>query len=54
MGILSSVIDLEPFAEVFLPDTYKKNAQIMVFERKTGDILIDSWNESLGNIRDMS
>ena len=54
VGILSSVIDLEPFAEVFLPDTYKKNAQIMVFERKTGDILIDSWNESLGNIRDMS
>lgn len=54
VGILSSVIDLEPFADIFLPDTYKKNAQIMVFERETGDVLIDSWNESLGNIRDMS
>ena len=53
-GILSSVIDLEPFASVFLPDTYKKNVQIMVFERGTGDILIDSWNDSLGNIADMA
>lgn len=53
VGILSSVIDLEPFAEVFLPDTYMKNVQIMVFERGTGDILIDSWNDSLGNIEDM-
>lgn len=53
-GILSSVIDLEPFASVFLPDTYKKNAQIMVFERGTGDVLIDSWNDSLGNIADMT
>ena len=54
IGILSSVIDLEPFSEVFLADTYKKNAQIMVFERGTGDILIDSWNDSLGNIADMT
>ena len=53
VGILSSVIDLEPFAEVFLPDTYMKNVQIIVFERGTGDILIDSWNDSLGNIEDM-
>lgn len=54
VGILSSVIDLEPFAEVFLPDTYTKNVQLMVFERNTGDILIDSWNDSLGNIADMT
>ena len=54
VGILSSVIDLEPFAEVFLPDTYIKNAQLMVFERGTGDVLIDSWNDSLGNIEAMA
>lgn len=54
VGILSSVIDLEPFAEVFLPDSYTKNVQLMVFERGTGDILIDSWNDSLGNIKDMN
>lgn len=54
VGILSSVIDLEPFAEVFLPDTYTKNVQLMVFERGTGDILIDSWNDRLGNILDMT
>ena len=54
VGILSSVIDLEPFAKVFLPDIYSRNVQIVVFERNTGDILIDSLSDSLENIRDMT
>lgn len=54
VGILSSVIDLKPFAEVFLPDTYRKNVEFLVFERGTGDILIDSHKKSLGNIKDVT
>ena len=54
VGILSSVIDLEPFARVFLPDIYSRNVQILVFERMTGDILIDSQHDGLGNIHDMT
>lgn len=54
VGILSSVIELEPFASVFLPTSYQQGDQIMVFERGTGDLLIDSWNEGLGNINDLN
>ena len=54
VGILSSVIELEPFASVFLPNTYRQGEQILVFERGTGDLLIDSWNEGLGNIHDLN
>ena len=50
IGILSSVIDMDAFAEVFLQGAYKDKSEIMLFERGTGDILIDSWNDTLGNI----
>lgn len=51
VGILSSVIDLEPFADVFQVSTYNDNTEILLFERETGDILIDSWHHNLGNIK---
>lgn len=54
VGILSSVIDLEPFAKVFLPDIDSRNVQIVVFERNTGDVLIDSLHDGLGSIHDMT
>ena len=50
-GILSSVIDVKAFAKVFFNTSYSKKLEILLFDRSTGDILIDSWNEQLGNIK---
>lgn len=46
--------ELEPFASVFLPNAYRQGEQLMVFERGTGDLLIDSWNDGLGSIHDLN
>lgn len=52
VGILSSVIDLKPFSELFQAKTYNEKSELLLFERGTGDILIDSWHHNLGNIED--
>lgn len=52
IGILSSVIDLKGFAERILTGSYEQATGILLFERGTGDILIDSWHDDLGNISD--
>lgn len=46
--------EMEPFASVFLPNAYRQGKQLMVFERGTGDLLIDSWNDGLGSIHDLN
>lgn len=51
IGILSSVIDVKEFAKLFFNTSYSKKQEILLFDRSTGDILIDSWNEELGNIQ---
>lgn len=52
VGILSSVIDLNSFSRLFQAKAYNEESEIMLFERGTGDILIDSWHHNLGNISD--
>ena len=51
IGILSSVIDVEEFAQLFFNTSYSKKLDILLFDRSTGDILIDSYNQDLGNIQ---
>ena len=50
IGILSSVIDVKEFAKLFFNTSYSKKLEILLFDRGTGDILIDSWNQELGHI----
>lgn len=53
IGILSSVIDPEAFADNFLSVSYNLKPDIMLFERGTGDVLLDSWNDgTLGSVED--
>lgn len=53
VGILSSVVNLQVFAEQFLNSSDNAKPELILFERGTGDILLDSWNNStLGNIDD--
>lgn len=53
IGILSSVIDLKAFAESYLATSYSQKTEMLLFERETGDIIIDSWNDELGNIKNV-
>ena len=50
VGILSSVIDLEKFAGMFTGNSSQWDSRIVLFERGTGDVLIDEWNDDLGNV----
>ena len=51
VGILSSVINLQVFADQFVTGADNIKPEMILFERVTGDILVDSWNEGdLGNI----
>lgn len=52
-GILSSVIDIKEFAKLFLNTSYSKKLEILVFDRGTGDILINSWDKKLGQIESL-
>lgn len=52
-GILSSVIDIKPFAKRYLDASYGQKMEMILFERGTGDIIIDSWNDKLGNIENL-
>lgn len=51
IGILSAVIDLKEFAKVFDSNIYEKKSDIMLFQRGSGDVLINSWEKSLGNMK---
>lgn len=50
VAILSSVIEVEPFAEMLMENVYDRQLGVILFERGTGDILIDSFHEELGNV----
>lgn len=54
VGILSSVIDVEAFSSYFFKSSYAKKLKLVLFERETGDILIDFWHDLLGNIKDVA
>ena len=53
IGILSSVIELDDFKDVFFTNVYNRQAEMLLFQRGTGDILIDSWHDTLGNINEV-
>lgn len=53
IAILSSVIEVEPFADTFMKNAYEQELEVFLFERGTGDILIDSFHDTLGNAYDI-
>ena len=52
VAILSSVIEVEPFAQMLMEKVYDQELGVILFERGTGDILIDSFHAALGNVYD--
>ena len=51
VGIISAVIELKEFARAFHSNIYGQQADIMLFERESGDVLINSWESTLGNMK---
>jgi len=52
IGILSSVVDLYQFSEYALKNIHSSNRYgILVFQGNTGDVLIDTHNNFLGNVK---
>ena len=52
IGNLSSVFEVEPFAEMLMEKVYDQDLGVLLFARGTGDILIDSFHQTLGNAYD--
>lgn len=53
VGILSAVIDLKAFSDEFFKNSINQKTQMILFERDNGDILIDTFNNELGDINDI-
>lgn len=51
VGIISAVINLKEFAKVFNSNVYEQKSDILLFERESGDVLINSWEKTLGNMK---
>lgn len=51
VGIISAVIELKEFARAFHSNIYGQQADIMLFERESGDVLINYWESTLGNMK---
>lgn len=52
IGILYGFVDLAAFADSLTVTAFDGNAQIYVADGKTGDFLVDTWHNQLGNIFD--
>lgn len=54
VAILYGVIFLTESRRAYSSDYYSGNAFILVIDGNTGDILLDTWHDTLGNLADMS
>lgn len=52
--ILYGVIRLSDFAEKYKADIYDGRAYVFIEDGDTGDLLLDTWHKTLGNIDDFS
>ena len=54
VAILYGVIILKESRRAYSTDYYSGNAFVLVIDGNTGDILLDTWHDTLGNLADMS
>ena len=52
LGILYGFVDLADFAANLTVTAFDGNAQVFVADGRTGDFLVDTWHDSLGNVFD--
>ncbi len=52
IGMLCGTLDCETFSEIFEVYTYRGKSQLFLIDQETGDYLMDTWHDSLGNVSD--
>lgn len=52
VAVLYGFIDLAVFSDSLTADAFGGNVQIYVADSKTGDFLVDTWHDTLGNVFD--
>lgn len=52
IGVLYGFIELDTFAGYYPITAFNGFADLIVLERKTGNFLVDTWHDTLGNIND--
>lgn len=53
IAILYGVISLQEIPRAYISDYYNNKAFILLVDGTTGDILLDTWHNTLGNLSDM-
>lgn len=54
IALLYGVVELEKFPALFLTDIYDGQAQIYIIEGQSGDFILDTWHETLGNVSELT
>ena len=54
IAMLYGVIPLQAASRTYSPDLYGGKAFVLIIDGTTGDILLDTWHDTLGNLADMS
>lgn len=53
IAILYSMVPLQELSRSYKTDLYGGNAFVLIVDGNTGDILLDTWHDSLGNLSDL-
>ncbi|OKZ55791.1 MAG: hypothetical protein BHV94_00215 [Clostridiales bacterium 59_14] len=54
IAILYGMVPLQELSRSYKTDLYGGNAFVLIVDGNTGDILLDTWHDSLGNLSDLS
>lgn len=54
IAILYGMVSLQELSRSYKTDLYGGNAFVLIVDGNTGDILLDTWHDSLGNLSDLS
>ena len=53
IAILYGMVQLQELSRSYKTDLYGGNAFVLIVDGNTGDILVDTWHDSLGNLSDL-
>ena len=54
IAILYGMVSLQELSRSYKTDLYGGNAFVLIVDGNTGDILVDTWHDTLGNLSDLS
>lgn len=53
IAILYGMVPLQELSRSYKTDLYGGNASVLIVDGNTGDILVDTWHDTLGNLSDL-